>query len=321
MSSWRPGCSIEIMRKRAELLHKVRTFFRERGVLEVETPSVSRYPTIDLHLESLTVEPGANTQTRYLITSPEYHMKRLLCAGSGSIFQICKAFRQDELGQRHNPEFTMIEWYRVDWDHWQLMDETDALMRELLGSEKADRLSYTNAFLIHSGQDPFGLTASSFRKCCEDNALSPPDYLTNEGGSRDERLNFLMGALIEPNLGLERPIFIYDYPASQANLSRINPHNRLLSERFELFFRGMELGNGFHELADADQQASRFEKENCLREEAGKNPLPVDKAFLDGLASGLPDCAGIAIGFDRIAMLALDRAAISEVTTFPWDRA
>ena len=321
MSSWRPGCSIEVLRKRAELLHQVRLFFRERGVLEVETPSISRYPTIDLHLESLTVEPGVNAQTRYLISSPEYHMKRLLCADSGSIFQVCKAFRQDEMGQRHNPEFTMLEWYRVDWDHWGLMAETEALLQELLGCEKADRLSYTDAFLNYSHQDPFRLTTSSFRKCCEDNALSPPDYLIKAGGAKDERLNFLMGVLIEPNLGLERPVFIYDYPASQANLSRINQKNKLLSERFELFFRGMELGNGFHELADADEQASRFEKENRLRAEGGKTPLPVDRDFLDGLASGLPDCAGIAMGFDRIVMLALDKTSISEVTPFLWDRA
>ena len=289
--------------------------------MEVETPSVSRYPAIDQHLEVQTVKPGPHAQIRYLISSPEYHMKRLLSAGSGSIFQVCKAFRQDEVGQRHNPEFTMIEWYRVDWDHWRLMDETEDLLQHLLKCEKAERLSYRDAFLKFSDQDPFQLTTASFRKCCADNTLSAPDYLIDDGATLDDRLNFLMGVLIEPCLGAKHPVFIYDYPASQANLSRINPKNKLLSERFELFFKGMELGNGFHELADAAEQASRFQKENRLREEAGKNPLPVDQSFLDGLASGLPDCAGIAMGFDRIVMLALDRASIDEVTPFSWDRA
>ena len=321
MSSWKPGCSNEVLQKRAELLHKVRTFFRERGVLEVESPSVSRYPAIDLHLDAQIVEPGVNAKTRYLISSPEYHMKRMLCAGSGSIFQICKVFRQDEVGQRHNPEFTMIEWYRIDWDHWQLMEETEALLQCLLGCEKAERLSYRDAFLKFSKLDPFQLTTTSFRKCCQDYALSVPGYLTDDRGSRDDRLNFLMGVLIEPQLGLERPVFIYDYPASQANLSRINPKNKLLCERFELFYKGMELGNGFHELADVVEQTFRFQKENHRREEAGKTPLPIDQEFLDALASGLPDCAGIAIGFDRIVMLALNMSSISEAISFPWDRA
>lgn len=321
MVQWQPGCSVEILRERAGLLRKVRTFFLNRGVLEVETPSISRYSTVDLHLEPLTVDPAAGTLTRYLITSPEYHMKRLLCDGSGSIFQVCKAFRQDELGERHNPEFTLLEWYRVGWDHWRLMEEVDSLMQELLSCERADRLSYGDAFRNYTGQDPFKLTAVSFQKCCEDYALSPPAYLLKSQVSRDEWLNYLMGALIEPKLGPQRPVFIFDYPASQANLSRINPQNSLLSERFELFFKGMELGNGFHELTDAREQAFRFERENRLREEAGKLPLPPDKFFIEGLASGLPACAGIAIGFDRIVMLALDRSNIGEVITFPWDRA
>jgi len=321
MTHWQPGCAIEDLQQRAELVNKVRTFFRQRGVLEVETPSVSRYPTLDLHLESLTVESGTHTQTRYLITSPEYHMKRLLCAGSGSIFQICKSFRQDEMGQWHNPEFTMVEWYRVGWDHWRLMEEVDSLLQELLSCGKADKLSYVDAFQNYARQDPFKLTSASFRQCCEDNALSPPDYLLKSQIPRDEWLNYLMGMLIEPNLGLERPVFIFDYPASQAHLSRLNPVNTTLSERFELFFKGMELGNGFHELTDAKEQKDRFKEENRLREEADKLPLPLDEAFINGLTSGLPACAGVAMGFDRIVMLALGRSAISEVLTFPWDRA
>ncbi|MFH2133074.1 MAG: EF-P lysine aminoacylase EpmA, partial [bacterium] len=308
-------------RKRAELLQKVRTFFQDRGVLEVETPSIARCPSIDLHLESQTVTPAINIPIRYLITSPEYHMKRLLCAGSGSIFQVCKAFRQDETGQRHNPEFTMIEWYRVDWDHWRLMEEVEALLQALLDCGKADRFSYGEAFQIYTGQDPFNLTSAAFRKCCADNSLSPPRYLMDDTISRDEWLNFLFGVLIEPHLGHHRPVFITDYPASQATLSRINPNNEQLSERFELFYKGMELGNGFHELKDAKEQATRFERENRLRAEAGKAVLPVDEAFLEALDHGLPDCAGIALGFDRIVMLALGQTSIDDVLTFPWDRA
>jgi elongation factor P--(R)-beta-lysine ligase len=320
MSDWRSGCSAGLLRKRAELLQKVRSFFDKQGVLEVDTPAISRFPAIDLHLDPLTVNEVSAGPVRYLITSPEYHMKRLLCAGSGSIFQICKAFRQDESGQRHNPEFTMIEWYRAGWDHWQLMDEVDALMQVLLGCAPADRISYCDMFQQQAGVDPFSLTTGSFLNCCEKHALSPPGYLTGAGVSNDDRLNFLMGALIEPSLGAERPVFLHSYPASQASLARINLENPLVSERFEVFYKGMELGNGFHELADAMEQASRFENENRLREKIGKLPFAVDDAFLAALNHGLPDCAGIAMGFDRLVMLALGLDDIEDVIPFSWDR-
>jgi len=320
MSDWRPGCTADLLRKRAELLQEIRSFFNKRGVLEVDTPTISRFPAIDLHLDPLTVNTVSAGPVRYLITSPEYHMKRLLCAGSGSIYQICKAFRQDESGQRHNPEFTMIEWYRAGWDHWQLMDEVDALMQVLLRSTAADRISYDDMFQRQAGVDPFSLTAESFLSCCEKHALSPPGYLTGADGSNDDRLNFLMGALIEPSLGAERPVFVHSYPASQASLARINPENPQVSERFEVFYKGMELGNGFHELADAKEQASRFKKENRLREKIGKPPFPVDDAFLAALNHGLPDCAGIAMGFERLFMLAHGVNDIEDVIPFSWDR-
>ncbi len=319
MPSWRPNCSVDALQKRAELLRKVRSFFDERDVLEVETPAISRYPSIDQHLDPLKVHMGTGLPDRYLITSPEYHMKRLLSAGSGSIFQLCKAFRADESGQRHNPEFTMLEWYRVGWNHFQLMDEVDALMRELLRCPSADHMSYTEVFQSHAGLDPLSLTTESFLECCVKHTLSPPDFLTELNASNDNRLNFLMGVLVEPSLRIDCPVMVYDYPASQASLSRIKPDNPTLSERFEVFYKGMELGNGFHELTDAKEQASRFEKENRLREASGKQPFSVDNAFQEALAHGLPDCAGIAMGFDRLVMLALGLESINDVIPFSWD--
>lgn len=320
MPSWRPTCSVDALYKRADLFRKVRSFFEERGVMEVETPAISRFPSIDQHLDPLTVHERSEASDRFLITSPEYHMKRLLCHGSGSIFQICKAFRGDECGDRHNPEFTLLEWYRVGWDHWQLMDEADALLQMLLVCEPAERISYPVVFQQRAGVDPLILTNETFLECCEKHALSAPDSLLLSDAGRDDRLNFLMGVLIEPSLGIDRPVMLYDYPASQASLSRIRPDNPMLSERFEVFFRGMELGNGFHELADADEQAARFAEENRLREQNGKQVFPVDDAFLSALSHGLPDCAGIAMGLDRLVMLASEQDSLERAISFSWKR-
>lgn len=318
MPSWRPGCSIDVLRKRAELLQRVRSFFMERDVLEVDTPSISRCSSVDLHLDPLIVLTGADLPERFLVTSPEYHMKRLLCSGSGSIFQLCKAFRQEESGQKHNPEFTILEWYRVGWDHFQLMDDVDALMQEMLGCGSADRMDYPELFMQYAGLDPLSLTIETFQECCRQHRLSLPEYLLDAGASNDDRLDFLMGVLIEPQLGAERPLVVYNYPATQASLSRIHPGNPRLAERFEVFFKGMELGNGFHELANAEEQAKRFRKENRKREEVGKQAWELDSAFLNALEHGLPDCAGIAMGFDRLLMLSLGLESIEEVIPFAW---
>lgn len=321
MKSWEPGISHQSLKKRASLLRQVREFFFKRDVLEVDTPSISKYSTVDLHIDSITVQLGSRHPSRYLITSPEYHMKRLLSAGSGSIYQICKSFRQEECGSRHNPEFTMLEWYRVGADHWQLMQEVDALMSELLGLEPSEKISYREIFEKNLGINPFKITLADFSFACKNANLTPPDYLLSESIDPDEWLNFLMGFLIEPTLGKETPVFIYNYPATQAALAMANPDDPNTALRFELYYKGMELGNGYYELADHHLLKERFEKSNQQRKEAGKESYDIDSRFIDATKAGMPACSGIAIGFDRVMMLALEEDEIDRIQTFSWDRA
>ncbi|MBU2510255.1 elongation factor P--(R)-beta-lysine ligase [bacterium] len=320
MTDWKPGASVDTLHQRSSLLTKIRTFFKNRNVLEVETPSISQYPTIDLHLESFSVNTNESERLRYLITSPEYHMKRLISAGSGSIFQICKAFRCDETGRNHNPEFTILEWYRVGWDHWRLMSEIELLLDLLLNSGPADYLSYCDAFQQFLDINPLLISQEQFLSICGKHGLLPPACLESESVARDEWLNYLMGFLIEPNLGKEHPVFIYDYPATQANLARIHEDNPSLALRFEVYYRGIELGNGFYELTDAKAQEKRFKDENQIRIRSGKEGLPIDNLFLSALEKGMPECSGVAMGVDRIIMLALGKTSIEEVITFNWPK-
>ena len=247
-------------------------------------------------------------------------MKRLLASGSGSIYQICKAFRNEEAGQLHNPEFTIVEWYRVGWDHWQLMEEVEALLDKLLQCGTADRLSYQEVFEKYLKINPYSLCLKEFDDQCHKHQVKPPSDLLQQNVNVDERLNFLMGSFIEPHLGHERPIFITDYPATQASLARIHAQKKHLSQRFELYYRGIEIGNGFHELADVEEQEKRFVAENQRRKQIGKAELPIDQRFLKALEHGLPDSAGIAIGFDRILMLAAGKTRMDEVISFAWSR-
>ncbi|MCP4749330.1 MAG: elongation factor P--(R)-beta-lysine ligase [Proteobacteria bacterium] len=320
MNTWRPGASREVLQRRAAMLRQVRDFFDSREVLEVETPSISRFPTLDLHLESFSLETDLRPGRFYLITSPEYHMKRLLSAGVGSIYQICKAFRRDEAGRYHNPEFTLIEWYRVGWDHRQLMEEVEQLLDLLLKCGSAERISYREVFYRVLKIDPLTLTLEQFLNICSRKKVSPPEGLKHSDVPVDEWLSFLMGTFIESELGQERPVFVYDYPASQANLARLRADNPALASRFELYYRGVELANGFFELKDAEQQKRRFTQENALRKKSGKPELPMDTELIAALESGMPNCAGVALGFDRIVMLALDRESLDEVVGFSWDR-
>lgn len=320
MTTWRPGTSLDTLKKRARLLQQVRDFFSERGVLEVETPGISHFPTLDLHLESFPVFHPEKTLQGYLITSPEYHMKRLISAGSGSIYQLCRAYRCDESGTRHNPEFTILEWYRVGWDQWQLMKEIEDLMRLLLGTGPADYTSYQEAFEGTLSVDPFSLPLERFAEICSQHNLQPPDYLLQKDIDRDERLNYLMGFLIEPHLGKECPVFLHSFPASQASLAKLDEDRPGCAMRFEVYFQGLELGNGFCELTDAEAQEKRFREENRKRRAAGKKELQHDHRFIEALKHGMPDCSGVAMGFDRLVMLALGKHSIDEVQTFTWNR-
>ncbi len=324
---WRPAASLQLLKKRAHLLARIRAFFAAREVLEVETPVLSAAAITDSHLSSFTSHyqgPGAaQGKMLYLHTSPEFPMKRLLAAGAGAIYQVCRVFRQGEVGRLHNPEFTMLEWYRPGFDHYVLMDEVAALMRELLPqallSDDIERLTYAEAFQRFAHIDPHVATVAEFHACADAHGLPTVAGL---GDDIDGWRDLLLTHVVEPQLkGL---VFIYDYPASQAALAKIREGTEVtpaVAERFELYCNGVELANGFHELLDADEQRARFLAENEQRKSAGLVEVPVDELLLAAMAKGLPPCAGVALGIDRLVMVATNSKAISEVMAFPLDRA
>jgi elongation factor P--(R)-beta-lysine ligase len=312
--TWRPTASQAALQRRAEMLEIARDFFKQRGVLEVETPILSAAAVSDPQIESLSTQINGMAGRAYLCPSPEYAMKRLLAAGSGDIYQVCKVFRDAERGRWHNPEFTMIEWYRLGFNDAALMDEIEILMQALLAPARklpaAERLSFADALRRHAGVDAF---SSSERELEE--AAVRLGIVCEAELDRDAKLDLLMGLIVGPKLGYERPCFICDYPASQAALARLKapryPGAPEVAARFELYMDGLELANGFHELARADEQRARFLRDLQLRGSRGQSQPPLDENFLSALDSGLPDCAGVALGFDRLVAIALraDRLA------------
>ncbi|HEV7165050.1 MAG TPA: EF-P lysine aminoacylase EpmA [Gammaproteobacteria bacterium] len=319
MTDWQPTAPLANLKLRAELLVKLRQFFAARGVLEVDTPALSRAGTTDRYIHSFRVEDGRGGPL-YLHTSPEFPMKRLLASGSGDIWQLCKVFRSGEAGRMHNPEFSMLEWYRLGFDHHRLMAETAELITALIPGirQPPEYLSYREAFQRHAHIDPF--TASK-RDCM--GALQGADRRLPAEGELDQDgwLDLLAGERVYPALGLGGLTFIYDYPASQAALSRIRPGQPPVAERFEAFLDGMELANGFHELADAAEQRRRFTADIAYRKAGGLAQIPMDEHLLAALAHGLPECSGVALGFDRLVMIAAKAQSIGDVTAFPSDRA
>lgn len=257
-------------------------------------------------------------QSLYLQTSPEYAMKRLLCAGSGPIFQICKAYRNEEAGRNHNPEFTMLEWYRPGFDHFQLMAEMDELLTLVLDCPSADKITYQHAFEQHLGFDPLDISLSELKALAGKHGYG--DIALDEHNG-DNLLNLLFSQHVESKIAQDRPCFVYDFPASQAALARVSPADLRVAERFELYFKGFELANGFHELSDAGEQRRRFEQDNRKRETAELPVIAIDENLLAALESGLPDCAGVALGIDRLLMLALQKQDIAEVMAFPINHA
>jgi lysyl-tRNA synthetase class 2 len=321
-ATWRPTATHEILKLRARLLERIRAFFSARGVLEVETPILSHAGATDPHLQSLGTRytgPGGPA-TLYLHTSPEFAMKRLLAAGAGSIWQVCKVFRDGESGRLHNPEFTMIEWYRVGFDHHRLMDEVALLVKDALRDyvplADTERLSYRQAFKQYAGIDPLAADDTAFRDCAARHGIAAPAGLDADGWC-----NLLMTHVIERRFPPDRISFVFDYPASQASLARRSPADPRVAERFETYVGPMELANGFHELADAREQRARFDDDNRRRRQAGLAPVPPDENLLAALDAGLPDCAGVALGFDRLLMIAAGVASIDEVIAFPFARA
>ncbi len=311
---WQPSASLQNLHIRARLLQGIRAFFAERNVLEVETPVLSPFAITDPQLESFS--SSFHNSDYYLHTSPEFYMKRLLAAGSGDIYQIARVFRVDEQGRYHNPEFTLLEWYRLGYDHHQLMDEIECLLRELMADPglSVKRISYQQAFLDRLNIDPLVATAEELKACSLLHHIEIPRGM--DESDRDMWLDWLMVSALAPTFDRESFSFIYDYPVSQAALARLNPEDPRVAHRFELYYGELELANGFYELTDAEEQARRFAAENVQRELQGKKVMPVDTGLLAALEHGLPDCAGVALGIDRLLMLLCNAGHIEGVISF-----
>ena len=319
-AAWQPSASIALLKKRARIIQLIRQFFDARDVMEVETPLLCHTSVTDPFIQSIPAFFQKQSQTisqqYYLQTSPEYAMKRLLAAGSGSIYQITKAFRQGEVGQFHNPEFTMMEWYRIGFDHHDLMNEMDELLQLVLQTPPAERVTYAALFEKYLALNPHTATLDELAACAKRCNIQFEGDITD----KDTWLQLLMSEYIEPRVGLTRPIFIYDFPAQQAALARIQAGAIPVASRFEVYFQGIELANGFHELKNAAEQRKRFEHNLHERKNHGLAELPIDEYFLAALDHGLPDCAGVALGIDRLVMLATKASRISEVISLDFSR-
>ena len=319
--NWQPTLSWENAKLRSNVIAKIRSFFHARDVVEVETPILANATITDVYLDPFVTQFNYSSDSElsqstplYAQTSPEFAMKRLLASGYGCCYQICKAFRHEEHGRYHNPEFTMLEWYRIGFDHFQLMDEVAKLLTWVLGCDEADKISYQQLFLQQVSIDPLMTTKSELLEFITKRGVYS-DWLAEE--TTDTLLQFIMSELIEPDIGINVPCFVYDFPATQASLARISEGDNRVAERFECYYRGIELANGFNELTDARQQLARFEQDNETRIAQGKEGRIIDENFIAALDHGLPECAGVALGVDRLLMLALNAELIDEVISFP----
>ena len=324
MPDFRPSASLEMLRRRAELLKQVRYFFDLRGFLEVETPLLSRDVVVDRHLDPLSVtlftdprEPNRGEKL-WLQTSPEFAMKRLLAAGFKAIYQITKVFRGGEAGSLHNPEFTMVEWYRVGDDYEGGIEFLSQLTQEILHCPPPERLTYREAFRRHANVDPLAATDEELRVAA---GWTTAPYLNVLRSDRDTLLNTILACVVEQHLGRGRPTILCEYPASQAALAQVRPGDLPVAERFELYVEGLELANGYHELLDASVLRERNRAANAARAADGKFTLPEESQLLAAMEHGLPSCCGCALGFDRLVMVATGAKTIQEVMAFPIDRA
>lgn len=323
MTDWQPGTSLEVLKHRARLLKCARDFFAKNNYLEVETPVLSVATVTDPHIESFTSQHQGTTC--YLHTSPEFPMKRLLVAHGQAIYQICKVFRQGESGRNHNPEFTLLEWYQPGFSYRQLMQQLDALVRCLLEDalKLNDTVCYTYAevFQMFAGFDPHTASLENIATVVQQHQINIPESLTTKSSERDSWLDLVMTHIIQAQLPQQCPVFIYDYPASQAALARLHHEPHVVAERFELYINSIELANGYQELRDASELRQRFEQDNSQRQVRQQTQIPLDENLLAAMEAGLPDCAGVALGFDRLMMLATGAASISEVMGFTIENA
>jgi len=327
---WRTQASKDILLERALMLKKIRAFFDDKNVVEVETPLLSHRSTTDPHLDSL--QSRFRDSVCYLNTSPEYAMKRLLASWGQSIFQICKAFRDDELGTNHNPEFTLLEWYQPGYDMQTLMAELADLIsiiclaaNNVAISRKPDfeYVSYQQAFENTVGINPHQTTTLECRAVTLANDIEVPQGLGTDDDEINDWLDWLLTQSVLPTFNQKGFTFLYDYPASQCSLAKVaaNEQDILVAQRFELFYGENELANGFHELTDADEQLQRFKLENKARQKLGKKCGRIDEHFISALDHGLPDCSGVAMGLDRLLMVLTKTKTIEQVLTFSWQNA
>lgn len=323
MNAWTPTATHDALRLRAAFNRLAREFFHARGVLEVETPVLSRAGNTEPNIASFALEFSGRTdgapRTRWLRTSPEFALKRLLAAGIGDCYELGRVFRDGEAGGRHNPEFTMLEWYRLGWDHLRLLDETVALVRAalaLVGRSAALQVTtFRDLYRDRLGLDPLLDEVEMLRNALGDVALDP------EGLTRDDWLDLLMTHRLQPAFDADTLLAVHDWPASQAALARIRPGDPPVAERFELYLGPLELANGYYELTDAGEQRARFERDGRVRAARGLPAVPLDAALVEALAHGLPACAGVALGVDRLLMALLGTGRIADVLAFDFARA
>jgi lysyl-tRNA synthetase class 2 len=315
--SWQPTASLDTLRLRAQLYSHIRQFFATRQVLEVETPILAAGCVPEPMIEPLYTDyHGPGAKRLFLQTSPELAMKRLLAAGSGAIYQITKVFRDNEAGRWHNPEFTLLEWYRPGFSLANLIQEVDHLLQTLLHCPPAETISYGTLFEQQVGWHPLQTSLTVVHEYVKQFGIKAVTSL-----DRDSCLQLILTHQIEPHLGRHGPTVITDFPASQAALARKNRTDPNLAERFEVYAQGIELANGFYELTDPIEQRQRFEQDLLKRKKLNQPTYPLDERFLAALTAGLPECAGVALGLDRLLMLITQATNIKEVLAFPIDYA
>lgn len=307
--SWRPQASLQALETRAHFNQQIHSFFQSKDVLEVETPILNTYTVTDQHIDSISTE-----HSRFLHTSPEYAMKRLLAEYQCDIYQLCKVFRANEQGRYHHEEFTMLEWYRVSWNYKDLMREAASLIETLLSDThellETHYVSYWQVFKDYLNIDVGAASQSDYLQACTDHSIKLNTSLTIQ-----QYQELVLDQIIVPKLHDNRMTFVYDYPVEQAALAKINTQG--YAERFELYLNGFELANGFQELTDGKEQTLRFEENNRKRLQENKNAISIDEKFIDALKAGLPECAGVALGIDRLLMIKLHAKHINEVLAFP----
>ncbi|WP_367670461.1 elongation factor P--(R)-beta-lysine ligase [Sodalis-like secondary symbiont of Drepanosiphum platanoidis] len=314
-TSWKPTSSIKNLINRAIFIKKIRKFFYKKKYLEVDTPILSKFTVTDAHIKSFkTVFKKLNIRKKlYLITSPEYHMKRLIAANSGPIFQICHSFRNGEIGRLHQPEFTMLEWYNPKFGMQELIKESDELLKKIFSYKKIKKISYKNIYIKYLGIDPFKEKIKNLQK---KSILLNIEKKTVLSLNKNELLQLIFSIAIEPNIGKFQPVVVYHFPIEQSLLSKINKKNSKVSNRFEIYFKGIEIANGFQELTNLSEHYKRFNNQNNIRKLLNISTKKIDKYFISALKYGLPSCSGISIGIDRLLMILTKMNNIKDIISF-----